>query len=116
MALQIRPLARAACGNVSIRANANASAALPRVRHFGGRVGNNMPPMRREHEIFLRRGKQVAGPLDAANFPGHLFHALCLLRDVHPSYDHHGSDAGLHLIRREPSGDVDEPRGNCVTG
>ena len=116
MALQIRPLARAACGNVSIRAEANASAALPCVRHTGGCVGNNMPPMRREHEIFFRSGKQVAGPLDAANFPGHLRHAYDLLRDVCPRDDHHGSDAGLHLIRREPSGDVDEPRGDCVTG
>src|ERR1700737_4344533 len=112
MALQIRPLARAACGNVSIRAEANASAALPRVRHFGGRVGNNMPSMRREYEIFFRSGKQVAGPLDAANFSGHLLHAYYLLRDVHPSYDHYGSDARLHFARWEPPWHVDEPRRN----
>jgi len=69
MALQSRPLAQPTRGDVPVRSETDASAALPRLRHAGfGRHGNEMPPVRREHEVFIRRGEQ-ASDLDAADLP-----------------------------------------------
>src|SRR5882762_2601663 len=82
MALQTRPLARPARGDVPVRPEANESADLPRVWKSGGRDGNEMPPMRREHEIFDGRGEQVPRTLDAADLSCHVRHAYDLLRDV----------------------------------
>src|SRR6266550_3207191 len=104
MALQSRPLAQPTRGDVPVRSETDASAALPRLRHAGGRHGNEMPPVRREHEVFIRRGEQVPRTLDAADLPGHVRHAYDLLCDVWPVDDYLRADAGFRLARGKSSG------------
>ncbi len=60
----------------------NAPETLPGLRHAGRRNGDQVPSVRREHDVFLRRGEQIARPLDAADFSGDVRHADDLLRDV----------------------------------
>ena len=63
--------------------------ALPSLRHAGRRNSNQVPSVRREHDVLLRRSQQVAQPLDAANLSGDVCHAYDLLRDVRPGDHHH---------------------------
>ncbi len=94
MALQIRPLAQPDCGHVSLRAKTIAPAALPGLRDAGRRDGHQVPPVRREHDVFFRRRKPLAGPLDAADFAGDLRGAGDLLRDVCAVVCHHDETLG----------------------
>src|ERR1700736_1952228 len=55
LALQTRPLAYAACGNVQIRSETDAPAAVSLVRHVGRLDSDEVPPMWREYELLLRR-------------------------------------------------------------
>ena len=103
MALQTRPLARAARGDVPVRSEANASAALPRLRLAGGRDGDKMSSMRREYAVLLCRSEQVTWTLDAANFSGNVLRAYDLLPDVYLVYDHHDALAGFRLAGRKSS-------------
>ena len=59
------------------------------MRHAGGLDSNEVPPVRREHEFLLRRGEQIAGTLDAANFSGNVRAPYHLLRDVYSVDDHY---------------------------
>jgi len=97
MALQTRPLARAAGRNGQIRAETNASPLVSRMRHAGRRHSDEMPPVRREHELLPRRSQQVPGALDAANLSRDLRAAYHLLRHVYPFDDHLHAEARFSL-------------------
>src|SRR5579863_962770 len=82
MAVQIGPLAQQNCGDVSLRAEATAPAALPGLRNAGRFNSHEVPSVRREHDVFYRRRKPLARPLDAADFAGNIRDVGDLLRDV----------------------------------
>src|SRR5579862_9162448 len=112
MALQIRSLAQPDCGDVSLRTEAAAAAALPGLRDAGRGDGHEVSPVWREHDIFLRRGEQVSRPLDAANFPSDLFDPGNLLRNVCAVVCHHDETFGGPGSRRW----VDGAGWNCHSG
>ena len=88
MALQAGSLAQPAGRETSPRACAAAPASLSCVRHAGGRRCQPLPSVRREYDVFGRRGQPFARPAAAANFSGELRH----------------SESVLRALRREPAG------------
>ena len=59
-----------------------------------GATANQVPSVRREHDVFLCRRQQVPQPLDAADFAGDLRDAGDLLRDVCAVVCHHDEIVG----------------------
>jgi len=93
MALQSRPLAQPTRGDVPVRSETDASAALPACGTLVGATATKCHQCGASMRFFIRRGEQVPRTLDAADLPGHVRHAYDLLRDVWPVNDHFCANA-----------------------
>ena len=59
---------------------------LPRVRNSGGWDGDEVPSVRREHDVFPRRSEQIAFAADADEFAGDVRNSYAELFDVRDEF------------------------------